>query len=82
MCIRDRANLASGGPATGRVKSVKSRVEAAVGETKKSRILEAGGGKKTNESSSKIVEAGGGNRIRPNEATEQFEQEKSIMEEE
>lgn len=39
-------------------------------------------GKKTNESSSKIVEAGGGNRIRPNEATEQFEQEKSIMEEE
>ena len=59
-----------------------SDVEAAVGETKKSRILEAGGGKKTNESSSKIVEAGGGNRIRPNEATEQFEQEKSIMEEE
>ena len=80
--IAAEANLASGGPATGRVKSVKSRVEAAVGETKKSRILEAGGGKKTNESSSKIVEAGGGNRIRPNEATEQFEQEKSIMEEE
>ena len=61
--IAAEANLASGGPATGRVKSVKSRVEAAVGETKKSRILEAGGGKKTNESSSKIVEAGGGNRI-------------------
>ena len=80
--IAAEANLASGGPAPGRVKSVKSRVEAAVGETKKSRILEAGGGKKTNESSSKIVEAGGGNRIRPNEATEQFEQEKSIMEEE
>jgi small subunit ribosomal protein S3 len=38
--IAAEANLASGGPATGRVKSVKSRVEAAVGETKKSRILE------------------------------------------
>ena len=31
---------------------------------------------------SKIVEAGGGNKIRPNEATQQFEQEKSILEEE
>ena len=80
--IAAEANLASGGPATGRVKSVKSRVEAAAGETKKSRILEAGGGKKTNEPSSKIVEAGGGNRIRPNEAAKQFEEEKSILEEE
>ena len=51
-------------------------------KTKKSRILEAGGGKKTNEPSSKIVEAGGGNRIRPNEAAKQFEEEKSILEEE
>ena len=76
------ANLASGGTTAGRVKSVKSRVEAAVGEKKISKILEAGGGKKTNESSSKIVEAGGGNKIRPNEATQQFEQEKSILEEE
>ena len=80
--IAAEANLASGGPTAGRVKSVKSRVEAAVGEKKKSKILEAGGGKKTNESSSKIVEAGGGNKIRPNEATQQFEQEKSILEEE
>ena len=80
--IAAEANLASGGPTPGRVKSVKSRVEAAVGEKKKSKILEAGGGKKTNESSSKIVEAGGGNKIRPNEATQQFEQEKSILEEE
>jgi small subunit ribosomal protein S3 len=80
--ISAEANLASGGPTAGRVKSVKSRVEAAVGEKKKSKILEAGGGKKTNESSSKIVEAGGGNKIRPNEATQQFEQEKSILEEE
>ena len=80
--IAAEANLASGGTTAGRVKSVKSRVEAAVGEKKKSKILEAGGGKKTNESSSKIVEAGGGNKIRPNEATQQFEQEKSILEEE
>ena len=80
--IASEANLASGGPTAGRVKSVKSRVEAAVGEKKKSKILEAGGGKKTNEASSKIVEAGGGNKIRPNEATQQFEQEKSILEEE
>ena len=80
--IAAEANLASGGTTAGRVKSVKSRVEAAVGEKKISKILEAGGGKKTNESSSKIVEAGGGNKIRPNEATQQFEQEKSILEEE
>ena len=80
--IAAEANLASGGPTAGRVKSVKSRVEAAVGEKKKSKILEAGGGKKTNESSSKIVEAAGGNKIRPNEATQQFEQENSILEEE
>ena len=80
--IAAEADSASGGSTAGRVKSVKSRVEAAVGEKKKSKILEAGGGKKTNESSSKIVEAGGGNKIRPNEATQQFEQEKSILEEE
>ena len=46
------------------VKSVKSRAEAAVGENKESKILEAGGGKKANEEqASKIVEAGGGKKI-------------------
>ena len=43
--IAAEASLATGGPARSRVKSVKSRVEAAVGETKDSRLLEAGGGK-------------------------------------
>ncbi len=80
--ITAEASLASGGPATGRVKSVKSRVEAAVGESKDSRILEAGGGKKSGEQNSKIVEAGGGTKITPVKAQEQFDQEKSILEEE
>src|SRR5210317_734284 len=80
--ISAEASLASGGPASGRVKSVKSRVEAAVGESKESRILEAGGGKKAGEQNSKIVEAGGGKKITPVKAQEQFEEEKSILEEE
>ena len=80
--IAAEASLASGGPASGRVKSVKSRVEAAVGETKESRILEAGGGKKAGDQNSKIVEAGGGKKITPVKAQEQFEEEKSILEEE
>ena len=80
--IAAEASLASGGRATGRVKSVKSRVEAAVGESKDSRILEAGGGKKSGEQNSKIVEAGGGTKITPVKAQEQFEEEKSILEEE
>ena len=64
--IAAEASLATGGPATGRVKSVKSRVEAAVGESKESRILEAGGGKK----------------ITKEAAQAKFEEEKSILEEE
>ena len=80
--IAAEASLASGGPAKGRVKSVKSRVEAAVGETKDSRLLEAGGGKKAGENSPKLVEAGGGTKITREKAQEQFEEEKSILEEE
>jgi len=80
--ITAEASLASGGPTSGRVKSVKSRVEAAVGESKDSKILEAGGGKKSGETTSKIVEAGGGTKITPVKAHEQFEEEKSILEEE
>ena len=80
--IAAEASLASGGPAKGRVKSVKSRVEAAVGETKASRLLEAGGGKKSGDSSPKLVEAGGGTKITREKAQEQFEEEKSILEEE
>ena len=80
--ITAEASLASGGPSSGRVKSVKSRVEAAVGESKDSKILEAGGGKKSGETNSNIVEAGGGTKITPVKAQEQFEEEKSILEEE
>ena len=80
--IAAEASLASGGPAKGRVKSVKSRVEAAVGETKDSRLLEAGGGKKAGDNSPKLVEAGGGTKITREKAQEQFEEEKSILEEE
>ena len=80
--IAAEASLASGGPAKGRVKSVKSRVEAAVGETKDSRLLEAGGCKKAGENSPKLVEAGGGTKITREKAQEQFEEEKSILEEE
>merc|ERR1739841_230747 len=44
--------------------ATKSRAEAAVGEKKESKILEAGGGKKANEDkTSNIVEAGGGKKI-------------------
>ncbi len=80
--IAAEASLASGGPARGRVKSVKSRVEAAVGETKDSRLLEAGGGKKAGDNNPNLVEAGGGTKITREKAQEQFEQEKSILEEE
>ena len=82
--ISAEANLASGGPAAGRVKSVKSRAEAAVGEKKEPKILEAGGGKKSSEESSSpgIVEAGGGKKITKEVAQAEFEEEKSILEEE
>ena len=82
--ISAEANLASGGPAAGRVKSVKSRAEAAVGEKKEPKILEAGGGKKSSEESSSpgLVEAGGGKKITKEVAQAKFEEEKSILEEE
>ena len=80
--ISAEANLASGGP-SGRVKSVKSIAEAAVGEKKEPRILEAGGGKKAgDDKSSKIVEAGGGKKLTKTQAQAKFEEEKSILEEE
>ena len=80
--IAAEANLASGGPSA-RVKSVKSRAEAAVGEKKEPRILEAGGGKKAgDDKSSKIVEAGGGKKLTKTQAQAKFEEEKSILEEE
>jgi len=51
------ARLASGSPADrNRRKSVKSRVEAAAGDGKGKRIIEAGGGKR-------LIEAGGGKKV-------------------
>ena len=62
----------------------KSRAEAAVGEKKEPKILEAGGGKKSSEESATpgIVEAGGGKKITKEVAQAEFEEEKSILEEE
>jgi hypothetical protein len=54
-----------------------------VGENKESKILEAGGGKKSGEDkTSNIVEAGGGKKITKETAQAEFEEEKSILEEE
>ena len=65
---------------------MKSRVEAAVGETEEGKILEAGGGSKPEglpkDKDSKLVEAGGGKKIAPNIAQESFDEEKKILEEE
>ena len=53
------------------------------GEKKESKILEAGGGKKSGEDkTSNIVEAGGGKKITKETAQAEFEEEKSILEEE
>ncbi len=84
--ISAEAALASGSGAPTRVKSVKSRVEAAVGETKEGKILEAGGGSKSEvlpkDQDSNLVEAGGGKKIAPNVAQDSFDEEKKILEEE
>ena len=84
--ISAEAALASGSGAPTRVKSVKSRVEAAVGETKEGKILEAGGGSKSEvvpkDQDSNLVEAGGGRKIAPKVAQDSFDEEKKILEEE
>jgi small subunit ribosomal protein S3 len=82
--ISAAASLASGSGALPRVKSIKSRAEAAVGERKEGKILEAGGGSKIDETkkTTKLVEAGGGKKIAPHTAQEKFDEEKKILEEE
>ena len=81
--ISAEAALASGGTASARVKSVKSRVDAAVGDSNKGKILEAGGGTKVEDpKTSNLVEAGGGRKITAGEAKEKFDEEKKIFEEE
>jgi len=78
--IAAEADLATGGPARRTQKSLKSRAEEAAGvETKKPRLIEAGGGKRPvvesgkEEGPRKLIEAGGGRRPTAAEAKVQYE---------
>lgn len=78
--IAAEADLATGGPARRTQKSLKSRAEEAAGvETKKPRLIEAGGGKRPVEEIGKegggrrLIEAGGGRRPTAAEAQVQYE---------
>ena len=77
--IAAEADLATGGPARRTQKSLKSRAEEAAGETKKPRLIEAGGGKRPvvesgkDEGGRKLIEAGGGRRPTAAEAKVQYE---------
>ena len=86
--IAAEADLATGGPARRTQKSIKSRAEQAAGEgASKSRLIEAGGGKRTVEAGGsepagrKLIEAGGGRRPTAAEAKVQYEsaQEEQIV---
>lgn len=74
--IAAEADLATGGRRTR--KSLKSRAEEAAGGEKKSRLIEAGGGKRPvvesgGEGGRKLIEAGGGRRPTAAEAQVQYE---------
>lgn len=78
--IAAEADLATGGPARRTTqKSLKSRAEEAAGETKKPRLIEAGGGKRPvvetgkEEGGRKLIEAGGGRRPTAAEAKVEYE---------
>jgi small subunit ribosomal protein S3 len=77
--IAAEADLATGGPARRTQKSLKSRAEEAAGESKKPRLIEAGGGKRPvvesgkEEGGRKLIEAGGGRRPTAAEAQVQYE---------
>ncbi|MFZ0014795.1 MAG: 30S ribosomal protein S3 [Acidimicrobiia bacterium] len=78
--IAAEADLATGGPARRTQKSLKSRAEEAAGESKKPRLIEAGGGKrpvvesgKEEGGGRKLIEAGGGRRPTAAEAQVQYE---------
>jgi len=88
--IAAEADLATGGPARRTQKSLKSRAEEAAGETKKPRLIEAGGGKRPvvetgkDEGPRKLIEAGGGRRPTAAEAKVQYEsarEEQDVVEE-
>ncbi len=79
--IAAEADLATGGPARRTQKSIKSRAEEAAGVEKKSRLIEAGGGKRPvvepgaeeETGGRKLIEAGGGRRPTAAEAKVQYE---------
>lgn len=78
--ITAEADLATGGPARRTQRSLKSRAEEAAGAgSSKSRLIEAGGGKRPVESAGKetggrkLIEAGGGRRPTAAEAKVQYE---------
>lgn len=77
--IAAEADLATGGPARRTQKSLKSRAEEAAGETKKPRLIEAGGGKRPvvetskEEGGRRLIEAGGGRRPTAAEAQVEYE---------
>jgi small subunit ribosomal protein S3 len=85
--IAAEARLAAGGPAERR-RSVKSRAEAAAGESGR-RLIEAGGGKrmveagggKRREGGRRLIEAGGGKRVDATAAMDDFTEEVTISKE-
>lgn len=89
--IAAEADLATGGHARRTQKSLKSRAEEAAGESKKPRLIEAGGGKRPvvesgkEEGGRKLIEAGGGRRPTAAEAKVQYEsaqEEQDVVEDE
>ena len=78
--IAAEADLATGGPARRTQKSIKSRAEEAAGVEKKTKLIEAGGGKRPvvepgeEEGRSRLIEAGGGKR-KPTAAEAQVQYE-------
>ncbi len=85
--IAAEARLAAGGPAQRR-RSAKSRAETREAGGKRlieagggKRIVEAGGGKRKEGGGRRLIEAGGGRRVSPEEALDEFEEERKAAEE-
>ncbi len=84
--IAAEADLAAGGPARRTRKSIKSRAEEAAGAGGKTRLIEAGGGKRLVESTDpkeagrRVIEAGGGRRPTPAEAKVEYESAREEIE--
>jgi small subunit ribosomal protein S3 len=86
--IAAEAALATGGPAArGRAVPAKARAEQAAGGDRVPRLIEAGGGKRLIEAGGgkkegkRLIEAGGGKRrIDPEEAEQQYREEREVVE--